>query len=129
MNRAKYHLCAVFFYKLDFIKAVLSYFSFFNISHKLDSSNFSYFLKYSIDSYCVKSDRIRNYSGPYFRENKDQNNSEYGHFSRSEQWVGIRVVCYLKREPSIFTKNIVNFYMTDTLANDTNIRTASEKIN
>ena len=43
---------------------------------------------------CVKSARIRSYSGPYFpafglmysvriRENADQNNSEYGHFSGS----------------------------------------------
>ena len=55
------------------------------------------------DLHCVKSVRIRSYSGPYFpaygqnterygvsqlylvqmRENADQNNSEYGHFSRS----------------------------------------------
>ena len=50
--------------------------------------------------HCVKSVRIRSYSGPHFpafglnirisphsvrmRENVDQNNSEYGHFSRSE---------------------------------------------
>ena len=36
--------------------------------------------------HCVKSVRIRSYSGPYsvkMRENTDQNNSEYGHFSRS----------------------------------------------
>ena len=43
--------------------------------------------------HCVKSVRIRSYSGPYFhafglitgrmRENTDQNNSEYGHFSHS----------------------------------------------
>ena len=35
---------------------------------------------------CVKSVRIRNYCGWYtvrMRENADQNNSEYGHFSRS----------------------------------------------
>ena len=33
--------------------------------------------------HCVKSFRIRSYSGPYLvrmRENTDQNNSEYGHF-------------------------------------------------
>ena len=36
--------------------------------------------------HCVKSVRIRSYSGPYFppfRLNTDQNNSEYGHFLRS----------------------------------------------
>ena len=38
----------------------------------------------------VKSVRIRSFSGPYFpafgiRENTDQKNPEYGHFSRSEQ--------------------------------------------
>ena len=45
-------------------------------------------------SHCVKSVRIRSYSSPYFlrispysvrmRDNTDENNSEYGHFSRSE---------------------------------------------
>ena len=37
--------------------------------------------------HCVKSVRIRSYSGPYFHAftlNTDQNNSEYGHFSRSD---------------------------------------------
>ena len=36
---------------------------------------------------CVKSVHIRSYSGPYLvwmQENTDQNNSKYGHFSRSE---------------------------------------------
>ena len=36
--------------------------------------------------HCVKSVRIRSYSGPYsvrMRENTDQNNSEYGHFSHN----------------------------------------------
>ena len=35
---------------------------------------------------CVKSVRIRSYSGSYsvrMRENTDQNNSEYGHLLRS----------------------------------------------
>ena len=44
------------------------------------------------DKYCVKSVSIRRYSGPYFlsfglnsmQENMDQNNSECGHFLRSE---------------------------------------------
>ena len=38
--------------------------------------------------HCVKSVRIWSYSGPYsvqIRENTNQNNSEYGHFSRSER--------------------------------------------
>ena len=37
-------------------------------------------------SHCVKIVRIQSYSGPYFPEfglNTDQNNSKYGHFSRS----------------------------------------------
>ena len=37
--------------------------------------------------HCVKTVRIRSYSGPYFPAfglNTDQNNSEYGHFSRSD---------------------------------------------
>ena len=39
------------------------------------------------DSRCAKSVRIRSYSGPYavrMQENTDENNSEYGHFFRSE---------------------------------------------
>ena len=35
----------------------------------------------------MKSVRIRSFSGPYsvpIRENTDQNNPEYGHYSRSE---------------------------------------------
>ena len=38
--------------------------------------------------HCIKTVSIRSYSGPYsvrMRENTDQNDSEYGHFSRSEQ--------------------------------------------
>ena len=37
--------------------------------------------------HCVESVRIRSYSGPYLvrmQENTDQNNSEYGHFLRSD---------------------------------------------
>ena len=37
--------------------------------------------------HCVKSVRIRSFSGPYFPAfglNTDQNNSEYEHFLRSE---------------------------------------------
>ena len=43
--------------------------------------------------YCTKSARIRSYTGPHFptfglnterRENADLNNSEYGHFLRSD---------------------------------------------
>ena len=36
---------------------------------------------------CVKSVRIRSFSGPYFPafgQNTDQKNSEYGYFSRSD---------------------------------------------
>ena len=52
--------------------------------------------------HCVKNFRIRSFSGPYFltfglnterylvsvrmRENLDQKNSEYGHFSRSAEY-------------------------------------------
>ena len=44
-------------------------------------------LKYPLNSLCVKHVRIRSYSGPHFPAfglNTDQNNSEYGHFLRSE---------------------------------------------
>ena len=39
------------------------------------------------DNHCVESVRFRSSSGPYsvrMRENTDQKNSEYGHFSYSE---------------------------------------------
>ena len=64
-------------------------------------------LKYNV-IHCIKSVRIRSYSGPYFPafglnsdirsispysgrmwENTDQNNSEYGHFSRSNSFIDI----------------------------------------
>ena len=38
--------------------------------------------------HCVKSVRIRSFSGPYsdrIRENTDQKNIKYGHFSRSDE--------------------------------------------
>ena len=40
------------------------------------------------DIHCVKSVHIRSYSSLYsvqMRENTDQNNFEYGHFSRSDK--------------------------------------------
>ena len=43
---------------------------------------------YYPDKHCVKNVRILSFSGPYsvrMRENTDQENSEYGHFSRSEE--------------------------------------------
>ena len=43
-------------------------------------------------SHCVESVRFRSYSGPYsvqIRENTDQNNSEYRHFSGSFREDGI----------------------------------------
>ena len=41
----------------------------------------------SVLSHCMKSHRIRSFSGPYFHEfglNAEQKNSQYGHFSRNE---------------------------------------------
>ena len=54
--------------------------------------------------HCVKSVRMRSYSGPYsvrMRENTDQNNSEYGHFSRSAglYMIGTFVMKELKSIP------------------------------
>ena len=46
--------------------------------------------------HCVKSVRTRSCSGPYsvrMRENKDQNNSEYGHFSRSGSYKFLQLKC------------------------------------
>ena len=48
--------------------------------------NFNTLQSEILQVHCVKSVRIRSYSGPYsvqMRKNTDQNNSEYGHFSRS----------------------------------------------
>ena len=50
------------------------------------SRNSSYSTPSFGEFHCVKSVRIRSYSGPYsvrMQENTDQNNSEYGHFSHS----------------------------------------------
>ena len=47
------------------------------------------FMRYLIENHCVKSVRIQSYSGPYsvrLQDNTDQNNSKYGHFSRSEYY-------------------------------------------
>ena len=75
-----------------------------NDVHKVDE----WFMNSKMRKHCVKSDRVRSYSGPHFsrifphsdwipREylsvfnpnaaNADQNNSEYGHFLRSESHV------------------------------------------
>ena len=43
-------------------------------------------MEITIKGHCVKSVRIRSFSGPYsvrIRENTDQKNSEHGHFSPS----------------------------------------------
>ena len=44
--------------------------------------NFGTFMEYLRNGVCVKSVRISPYS-VRMRENTDQNNSEYGHFSQS----------------------------------------------
>ena len=47
------------------------------------------FLNFLSNTPCVKSVLIRSYSGLYsvqMRENTDQNNSEYGHYSRSDSY-------------------------------------------
>ena len=47
--------------------------------------------------HCLKSVRIRSFSGPYsvrMRENADQKNSKYGHFSRSAAWAD-HIICGL----------------------------------
>ena len=64
-------------------------------------------------SHCVKSVRIRSYSGPFFPTfglNTDQINSEYGHFSRSEYfdrkpWIWIeKPVISMEYDCHIFSK-------------------------
>ena len=68
----------------------------FQFHHSLRSlhCNNLYIFFYFPTTYCVKNVHIRSYSGPLFfsfgspypvriRENKDQKNSEYGHFLRS----------------------------------------------
>ena len=49
--------------------------------------------------HCVKSVRIRSYSGPYsvrMWENTDKNNSEYGQFPRSDDEIfGTNFIVYL----------------------------------
>ena len=48
-----------------------------------------------VKCHCVKSVRIRSYTGPYsvrMRENTDQNKSEYGHFLRSVKTGMLRIM-------------------------------------
>ena len=61
-----------------------------------------------INHHCVKSIRIRSFSGPYFsafgpysvwmRKNTDQKNSEYEHFSRSDGLLELQNIVTLKSE-------------------------------
>ena len=63
---------------------------FFIIFRKLvrKQQRWLFMLQYSnINNHCIKSVPIRSYSGPYFHPmglNTDENNSEHGHFLRSE---------------------------------------------
>ena len=66
------------------------------IASTFDSTNYirvKIYLSFYVVLHCLKCVHIRSYSGPYsvqVRENTDQNNSEYGHFSRStEHFVAI----------------------------------------
>ena len=64
--------------------------------------------------HCVKSVRIRSYSGPNER-NADQNNTGYGHFSRSDDYVTI----YPKKveKKTVFWSNLrsMNFLLHETI--------------
>ena len=62
-----------------------------NYIYRLTQEKYKLCLRY-IDErhHCVKSVRIRSFSGPYipaFELNTDQKNSEYEHFSRSEYFL------------------------------------------
>ena len=58
---------------------------------------------------CVKSVRIRSYSGPHFphldwiRENADQNKSKYGHFLCSGGLTFLRKNAILSKKSILFT--------------------------
>ena len=84
-------------------------------------------------THCVKSVRIRSYSGPYFpafrlktdilcispysvrmQENTDQNNFEYGHFSRSKNYWRMKIGasdCYRKKLVSLLCKKGLQNYL------------------
>ena len=98
-----------------------------------------FYLKFSVWAlwtfHCVKSVLIRSYSGPHFfssispysvrmRENEDQNNSKYQHFSRSVSvsdisWImGIPDVSCCSNKMSIMIKNIrIDPWSSDRTAN------------
>ena len=64
---------------IEHLKTFLSYFTI----ERFFLGIFQNFIK---QQHCVKRVRIQGYSGPYFPAfelNRDQNNSEYGHFLRS----------------------------------------------
>ena len=68
--------------------------------------------------HCVKSVRIRSYSGPYsvrMRENADQNNSEYWYFSRSAALREVlRIILRLRiwKLDRLLIRRIVSLYLT-----------------
>ena len=62
------------------------------------------YTSFTSSCHCVKSVRIRSYCGPYsarMQEFMDQNNSEYGHFSRSVRLKNSSesFSCYWKKMP------------------------------
>ena len=77
--------------------------------------------------HCVKRVRIRSYSGSHFRiwsissysvrirKNADQNNSEYGHFSRSDNLFLSYAVTLESRRRARFMELQVSWTMTLTL--------------
>ena len=66
-----------------------------------------------------KSVRIRSYSGPYsvrMRENTDQDNSEHGHFSRSDSQKLLLLQNYQNIKKWLFWvyyKRLIVFYLKD----------------
>ena len=67
-----------------------SYYFSHHLEHTTQSTSYNFAKRVIVfvsDKHCVKSVRIQSFSGPYLvlmRENMDQKNAEYGHFSRSD---------------------------------------------
>ena len=71
----------------------------------------------------VKSVRIRSYSGPYsvqMRENTDENNSEYGHFSRSDDFEG-KALCYEHEPDGVIVNEMYKILWDSTIQCDIKI--------
>ena len=87
---------AIFFGYYKQVKLKIKYDWHFHYIHELKFWNTR-----TSRNHCVKSVHIRSYSGPYFWENADKNNFEYGHFHAVNTSVNRTKICCLSNRYSL----------------------------